>query len=93
MSDIPFQRKVNGTYGAPMGRRSDCEPEHLLGKVHLRRIPLVDGDYDQGGAYWGGVRGSYMFCAWKEEQNTVVYFRAGSREEAKKLLPNCTFYN
>jgi hypothetical protein len=61
-----------------------------MGKVHLRYMPL-NGDYDQGGAYWGWVRGSYMFCAWNEN-GVEVYFRAPSREAAKALLPNCTFY-
>ena len=88
---LPFKVNVSSKYGAPMGRRSDCKPEELCGKVHLRYMPMVDGDYDQGGAYWGGVRGSYMFCAWNE-QGTEVYFRAPNRAAAKALLPNCTFY-
>ena len=88
---LPFQRKVSSKYGAPMGRDSSCKPNELMGKVHLRYMPMVDGDYDQGGAYWGGVRGSYMFCAWNEN-GVEVYFRAASRKHAKTMLPNCTFY-
>lgn len=76
-----------------MGRYSDPIRD-LSGKVHLRFVRFVDGDYDQGGAYWGGG-GSPLFCAWDEE-GREVYLRAASREAAKdKLLsknPALKFY-
>lgn len=92
---LPFQVNVSCKYGAPMGRYSNTATE-LTGRVHLRYVPFVSGDYDQGGAYWGG--GQYtqpLFCAWDNEGRTV-YLRAASRESAKAQLstenPAITFY-
>ena len=31
-------------------------------KLHLAKVPFVDGDYDQGGAYWGGP--ADLYCAY-----------------------------
>ena len=94
-SKFPFQVDVSSKYGAPMGRRSD-KAEELTGRIHLRRVPLVDGDYDQGGAYWGGGRGTQpLFCAWDDEGN-VAYLRFNTRADAKDRIlhvnPNVTFY-
>lgn len=51
---------VSCRYGAPMGRPSIHDnPE---ADVTLFRVRFVDGDYDQGGAYWGGG-GSPLFAA------------------------------
>lgn len=84
----PFESNVSSQYGAPMGRRSD-KPSDLNGrKVKLQRVRFVDGDYDAGGAYWGG--GTPLFCAWDDE--FTVYLRANSREEAKRNLPGALFY-
>jgi hypothetical protein len=91
---FPFQSNVASIYGAPMGRRSDT----LSGKVHLRRVPAFDGDYDQGGAYWGSVAGSWrdklppLWCAWNDEG--AAYFRAWNREDAKTQpeVKGCTFF-
>jgi len=89
---LPFQVNVSSMYGAPMGRAADSISE-LSGKVHLRHVPFYDGDYDQGGAYWGG--GEPLFCAWDNEGHEV-YLRAASRESAKAQLlnknPAITFY-
>ena len=83
----PFEVNVSSPYGAPMGRRSDP----IEGKVHLQRVPFVDGDYDKGGAYWGGGRDTPpLWCAWNEEG--AAYQRAKSREDAKALFPGCSFY-
>lgn len=92
---LPFQVNVSSIYGAPMGRAADSITD-LIGRVHLRYVPFVDGDYDQGGAYWGGGRDTQpLFCAWDDESH-VVYFRAASREGAKAKLssknPAITFY-
>lgn len=80
---LPYTQKVNGRYGAPMGRRSD-HAQDFVGRVHLRRVPFVDGDYDPGGAYWGGGGGP-LFCAWDDEGH-VLYFRHDSRDAAKAEL-------
>lgn len=94
----PFERNVSSPRGAPMGRRSDLLTD-VVGKVRLQRVPFVDGDYDPGGAYWGGGRGTQpLFCAWGETEDEQVeyYLRAADREDAKaKLLaffPGLKFY-
>jgi hypothetical protein len=89
----PFEVEVSSKYGAPMGRPSTP----VTGKVHLQRVRLVAGDYDKGGAYWGGP--ADLWCAWSDEG--AFYFRVSAphgsyfrpdRQAAKKKLPNCTFY-
>lgn len=81
----PFEESVSCKFGAPMGRGPYTQP---TGRVHLQRVPMVDGDYDKGGAYWGG--GTPLFCAWNDEG--AAYVRAHSRDEAKRMFPGCTFY-
>ena len=94
----PFERNVSSKYGAPHGRRSDPLNE-VVGKVHLQRVPFVDGDYDPGGAYWGGGPGTLpLFCAWGDNGLIEVehYIRAHDRHEAKDSLlarfPGLKFY-
>ena len=86
---LPFQANVSSKYGAPMGRSGNLRADLVGCKVHLRRVPLVDGCYDQGGAYWGGPND--LYCAWTDD-GKEVYLRADSREEAKSHLPGCRFY-
>ena len=44
--------KVNCTYGAPMGRM--CRFGSTTGKkIFDCSVPLDNGAYDRGGAYWG----------------------------------------
>lgn len=51
---IPPLSQMNCSRGAPMGRCSCCEMgAEDVRRVYLRRVPFVDGAYDQGGAYWG----------------------------------------
>lgn len=87
----PFESKVNSTYGAPMGRQSD---HYVEGKLNLQRVPLYDGGYDKGGAYWGYERYETLYCAWNEDYTT--YLRAPSRNSAKIKLSqdhlDVTFY-
>ena len=68
---------VNGKYGAPMGRREFGTPE---GKAQLFRVKMVDGDYDDGGAYWGGRPSEPLYCLRSLESEH--FFRARSRREA-----------
>ena len=87
----PFQMNVSSMYGAPMGRRSSREDE-FVGKSHLQRVPFVDGDYDQGGAYWGrGYLAEYLYCAWDDEGH-AIYCRAKCRADAKAALTSLKFY-
>lgn len=87
----PFEVDVSSRFGAPMGRHSDEIPAGV--KVHLQRVPMVDGDYDPGGAYWGGPSPTTgaIYCAWSDS-GLVRYFRAHSREDAKAKLPGCKFF-
>jgi hypothetical protein len=79
----PYEEKVSAKYGAPMGRGSTTPVESL---VLLRQVPLGDGgDYDPGGAYWGGG-GTPIFCAWDTEGN-VMWFRANDFAAAVSKLP------
>jgi hypothetical protein len=86
---------VSCKYGAPMGR-PNVLPEDRNAKVKLRLVRLrwVDGDYDQGGVYWGNPGGSSIY--WATDGATDVFVRAKSRVEAKVQvlhhLPNARFY-
>ncbi len=80
---FPYNVNVSSKYGAPMGRES-TKPENLVGPVVVRRVPMVDVDYDKGGAYWGCGR-EPLWCAWDKEGN-VTYFRAPNLTEAMKIL-------
>ena len=80
----PFQVLVDAKYGAPMGRR-ESPIEDFTGPVYLQKVPLIDGDYDEGGAYWGG--GSPLYCAWDGVGN-AIYVRAKDSSAAKKKLPS-----
>jgi hypothetical protein len=76
---------ASSKYGAQIGRRAQTEgnPERL----HLQRIRFVDGDYDTGGAYWGG--NSPLYCAFspdntKNDTPIMVFVRATNRTDAKQ---------
>lgn len=58
--------EVNSRYGAPMGRNNiGKQPITITSgrncrivkknqvKVYDKRVPMIDGAYDAGGAYWG----------------------------------------
>jgi hypothetical protein len=83
----PFEVNVSSTYGAPYGRHSDDAEEFTGQTVQLRKVPVVDGDYDPGGAYWGSP--TDLYCAWNDE--LTFYCRAGSREDAMAKLPGAVF--
>ena len=74
-----------------MGRYSQARK--LVGKVHLRRVYLNSGGYDDGGAYWGWAEP--LYCAYTDEAE--CYVRAKHREIAKwEILqqnPDLTFYS
>lgn len=84
---------VGGQYGAPMGRRSDNLDSTFAGTVKVARLPFVDYDYDQGGAYWGGGSNSGQMWAasWDDDAEGVVayhYFRAKSFTAACAYIVN-----
>lgn len=83
---------VNARFGAPMGRYSVMDDDSA--KVHLFRVKFVDGDYDDGGAYWGG--GSALYCARDDAGQVQQFLRVRTREKAKAQLkeefPNLRFF-
>lgn len=93
--------KAYSSRGAQMGRPNSLpENRNATGKLRLVRLKWVDGDYDEGGAYWGGGSGDWIYCATGnldgEEFTTWVFVRASDREEAKDAVrskvPNASFY-
>jgi len=94
--------------GSQMGRRNELPDDKSAPiKLRIQKLKLVDGDYDQWGAYWGsGLGKTFMYCAWKYTPSQVstmlrfdalVFVRARCRAEAKQLvrkqLPNAKFYH
>lgn len=88
---------LNCLYGAPMGRDDrivnvvGCDGELV---VHLADVPLIDGGYDIGGAYWGATDTPLWVAEcgpWFDpQQEDDVYFRvferASSREQAEQRV-------
>lgn len=85
---------VDCRYGAPMGRYTGGNYlETSAGPLHLRRIPLMSGGYDRGGAYWG--YGDPLFYVEDQDGNSQ-FLRAASRAAAKALIradwPDARFF-
>lgn len=76
---------VSSKYGAPMGREEhgNDDGEPLTERARCFRLRMVDGDYDDGGAYWGsGGPEGFVYCA--TNGDGFRYFtRAHSRASAK----------
>jgi hypothetical protein len=99
MSYKAHYSKACSQYGASMGRRNVhvVEDRHADFRVHLVRVPLDQGGYDPGGAYWGGGRDIPRLYRYETDDGTIeAYVRAWDREEAKreiqKRYPNVRFY-
>ncbi len=89
--------------GAGMGR-SDTLPANPMAPIELyvQRLSWVDGDYDEGGAYWGigamnGKKPTYIYWAQGEDAEDCidVFVRAISLEAAKEAIitviaPHCS---
>lgn len=86
LPDDPSCHDVSSRYGAPMGRRSD---NYLEGKAKCRRVILVDGDYDLGGAYWGGP--TNLWVVWDELGNVVYHRAAYFSDLCSYLLLDCGY--
>jgi hypothetical protein len=88
-----FINTVSSKYGAPMGRHTGPYYIDTSAKVYLRKIPLDNGGYDKGGAYWG--LGQPLWEALDQDKNGFI-FRAGNRDSAKLHIlsdwPDATFY-
>ena len=93
---------VGSKYGAPMGRTSEHGDPEVSLKFTVEKLRWVDGDYDQGGAYWGYVAGTNIYrCDAADEfegatDDITEWVRATSREDAKAqivaLHPKARFY-
>lgn len=74
--------------------RPNILPDNREAAIKLRMVKLrfVDHAYDQGGAYWGVGNPLY----WAEGEDTRVFVRASSRDEAKAkvrtYLPAAIFH-
>lgn len=82
---------VNGIYGAPMGRMSVLPHPGLPDptKLTLHKAKWVDGDYDEGGAYWGYTAGTHIYCG-LGEPDVRVYVRASTAAEAReRIIEEC----
>ena len=83
--------------GSSMGRR-DILPDDPCETIKLRveKLRWVDGDYDQGGAYWGYTSGTAIYCAWDPHSGVRLFTRAESRHDAMhdflEKIPAATFY-
>lgn len=81
---------VSSKFGAPMGRRN--QRDGMAEKLHLQQVKFVDGDYDVGGAYWGGGPGvELLWCAFspedtENEEPIMIFVRANTYEEAKAAV-------
>lgn len=78
---------ANCSRGAPLGRSSygkaeDCQDRSIA----LFRVRFVDGDYDDGGAYWGGgIESGPLYCA-RFGDTYRAFIRARNRIEAASRL-------
>lgn len=79
-----FQTKGYSQYGASMGRRSDL-PQDTDDRLEIHRVPIDQGGYDSGGAYWG--LGKPLFCV-SDEEGRTSYLRARDAADAKREFPN-----
>ena len=104
---MPALPEVGSSRGAPMGRFSEhAEDTQYPGKFNVASLPMVDGAYDKGGAYWGvgSHQHGFMYRAFCLEYDEINerdflvdwFFRARDREHAKQLVieryPNAKFY-
>lgn len=72
-----------------MGRPDVIEEPGAEIRFRLYRMPMVDGDYDTGGAYWGmGPNSAPMWHAYGDgpKFRDEIFLRAWTREEAKDIV-------
>lgn len=94
MSKFPYEEPDRGwggdrRRGASHGRR-DTLPRNTVSQCRIRPVPVVDGGYDPGGAYWGhDPRENPLFCVWSD--SSVAYIWAPSIVAAKAKFPNAVW--
>ena len=95
MTSLDLTPPVNCQYGAPMGRNwvtgGDFDPAQPL---HLNYVPLNNGGYDKGGAYWG--HGPRIYVIYDDLGEFMHSMRTVSRNAAKnefrQAWPDAWFY-
>ena len=80
-------------YGAQMGRPNRIPKDITKStKLDYEKLKWVDGDYDQGSAYWGRVIkngiGDYIYrvTGETETEQVEIFVRAKTLKEAKKQV-------
>lgn len=76
---------VASKYGAPMGRPNRVSPLGVP-KLYVQKVKFHDGDYDAGGAYWGGVPALPLYCGMTEDGEIRIFVRARSRAAAYRSI-------
>lgn len=67
---------VFSRYGAPMGRNNvGTRPTDK--KIFDCSIPLIDGAYDKGGAYWG--MGKQLRVSYTKDLSYIEFYRLGEK--------------
>lgn len=62
--------------GAPMGRSNvGVKPEGV--RIFDRKVPLYDGAYDKGGAYWG--MGTELRVSFTADLSYINFYRVGQQ--------------
>jgi hypothetical protein len=81
--------EVNIKYGAPMGRHYFHRVGLTDPQFQLERVPLTDGGYDCGGAYWGTPDDLWLADFTTPITGTTIaryFIRASSRDEAMEVV-------
>jgi hypothetical protein len=69
---------VNTKFGAPMGRSNvGTKPTDPKVKIFDRAVPMMDGAYDKGGAYWG--LGKQMRVEFTKDMSYIKFYRQGEK--------------
>jgi hypothetical protein len=77
--------KCNTKYGAPMGRANvGTEPKGV--RIYNCAVPMPDGCYDKGGAYWG--HGAQLRVKYTKDLSYVEFYRLERINNEKYELPS-----
>ena len=82
---LDYQRKGFTQYGAQMGRASTSD---LVGPLTARKVPIDDGGYDPGGAYWGTPDNLYHVA---DGAGGDFYARASGLAVVRAMFPGATW--
>lgn len=87
--EVPEKRKLSKAYsarGADMGRPNQMPDEGDESQIILRvdRLEWVDGDYDEGGAYWGRGKFDHIYRAYNDD--VEIFVRDVLLSDAKKIV-------